>query len=283
MSVISVEQVGSFLGFNLPDESPQQKARLHALTIALQSDAAPTSLVSYDSSGIVALIGPLPSALAVAEELPDVAGCLILATQGGESGGTETREVAGRSVPIIYGQPKSVVGFLGKFSIVVGRDDGEVDLAKALDLSGGYLDIVLDLSREPMLAKREFCRPGISPRRATTRPLIRPASKSRNLQASLKSPGTCYTTQISVPTAHAALPVAGAVLKFVLQMPLSPMARKSNSSHICVMAWVRVLQLALPGRWLMPTRAVQIPSTVSVAPLPLTVKKLEQSPRVTFF
>ena len=47
MSVISVEQVGSFLGFNLPGESSQQKARLRALTIALQSDAAPTSLVSF--------------------------------------------------------------------------------------------------------------------------------------------------------------------------------------------------------------------------------------------
>ena len=121
MSVISVEQVGSFLGFDLPDESSQQRARLHALTIALQSDNTPTSLVSYNSSGIVALIGPLPSALAVAEELTDVPHCLILATQGGESGGTETRQVAGRSIPIIYGQPKNITGFLGKFSIVVGQ------------------------------------------------------------------------------------------------------------------------------------------------------------------
>jgi ferredoxin len=159
MSVISVEQVGSFLGFSLPDESSQQKARLRALTTALQSDATPTSLVSFNSSGIVALIGPLPSALAVVEELPDIPGCLILATQGGESGGTETREVAGRPVPIIYGQPKAVAGYLGKFSIVVAREDGEVDLAKALDLSGGYLDIVLDLSREPMLAN-EILPPG---------------------------------------------------------------------------------------------------------------------------
>ena len=187
MSAISVEQVGSFLGFDLPDETPQQIARLRALTIALQSDATPTSLVSYNSSGIVALVGPLPSALAVVEELTDVPGCLILATQGGESGGTETREVAGRPVPIIYGQPKTVTGFLGKFSIVVARDDGEVDLAKALDLPGGHLDVVLDLSREPML-ESEILPPGYFAPRGDSDALDQACQSIRELKGQFEKP-----------------------------------------------------------------------------------------------
>jgi ferredoxin len=187
MSAISVEQVGSFLGFDLPDDSPQQKARLRALTIALQSDATPTSLVSYNSSGIVALVGPLPSALAVVEELTDVPGCLILATQGGESGGTETRQVAGRPVPIIYGQPKTVSGFLGKFSIVVARDDGEVDLAKALDLPGGHLDVVLDLSREPML-ESEILPPGYFAPRGDSEALDQACQSIRGLKGQFEKP-----------------------------------------------------------------------------------------------
>lgn len=159
MSADEVRKAAEFLGFNLPGDSFLQQARLQALAAGLAGEVTPTSLVSFNSSGVLAIIGPLPSALGVAEELPDLEGCLVVATDGGEPGKTEVREVGGRSLPVVFGKPESVEGYLGQFSITLVRDGAEVDLAKAMQLPGGAVDIVLDLLREPLI-QSEILPPG---------------------------------------------------------------------------------------------------------------------------
>ncbi|HAF73945.1 MAG TPA: 4Fe-4S ferredoxin [Gammaproteobacteria bacterium] len=159
MSTDAAQKAAEFLGFNLPGESSLHQARLDALATGLAGEVTPTSLVSFSSSGVLAIIGPLPSALGVAEQLSDLEGCLIVATDGGEPGKTEVREVAGRSLPVVFGKPEAVEGFLGQFSITLVRDGAEVDLAKAMQLPGEAVDIVLDLLREPLI-QSEILPPG---------------------------------------------------------------------------------------------------------------------------
>ena len=159
MSAGAAERVADFLGFDLPNDSGVQQARLAALAAGLAGEATPTSLVSFSSSGVLAMVGPLPSALAVAEDLKEVDACLIVATDGGDPGKTEVREIGGRSIPIVYGKPTAIAGFLGKFEITIVRDDSEIDLAKAMELPGGAVDMVLDLLREPLLTA-ELLPPG---------------------------------------------------------------------------------------------------------------------------
>ncbi|MEE3286662.1 MAG: hypothetical protein VX249_00575, partial [Pseudomonadota bacterium] len=145
MSAAAAERVADFLGFELPNDSSVQQARLAALAAGLTGEATPTSLVSFNSSGVLAVVGPLPSALAVAEDLREVDACLIVATDGGDPGKTEIRDIGGRSIPIVYGKPTAIAGFLGKFEITIVRDESEIDLAKAMELPGGAVDVVLDL------------------------------------------------------------------------------------------------------------------------------------------
>lgn len=159
MSADAAQKAAEFLGFNLPDESSLQQARLQALGAGLAGEVTPTSLVSFSSGGVLAIIGPLPSALGVAQELPDLEACLVVATDGGEPGKTEVREVGGRSLPVVFGRPESIEGYLGQFSITLVRDGAEVDLAKAMQLPGGAVDMVLDLLREPLI-QSEILPPG---------------------------------------------------------------------------------------------------------------------------
>lgn len=151
MSADSLATVRDFLGVELPLGSALAEARAAALATGLKGDLTPTSLVSFSSTGVVALIGPLPSALETAEALGELPGCVVVATDGGTPGATETREVNGRSIPIVFGRPSAIEGFLGKFSITIAREGQEIDLAKSMALPSGYIDVVLDLSREPVL------------------------------------------------------------------------------------------------------------------------------------
>ena len=206
MSVFPVAQVAHFLGFDLPDASAIQSARLQALAAGIQGEVTPTSLISYSSTGLVALIGPLASALSVVEDFSDAPVCLILATEGGITGGTETRQVAGRAVPVIYGQPKAVSGFLGKFGIVVGREEGDIDLAQAMDLSGGYVDMVLDLRREPALTQ-EVLPPGYFAPRGDSLALDEACQSIRELTGQFEKPR--YVLYESDTCAHSARGILG--------------------------------------------------------------------------
>ena len=128
MSTQDSDAVQEFLGINLPHHSTISQARITALREGIRGDVAPTSLVSFSSSGIVALIGPLPSALQVAEGLDEISSCVIIATDGGEAGQTETRDINGRTAAIIFGRPTSISGYLGNFEITLSREEGDEEI-----------------------------------------------------------------------------------------------------------------------------------------------------------
>ena len=153
MSTQDSDAVQEFLGINLPHHSTISQARITALREGIRGDVAPTSLVSFSSSGIVALIGPLPSALQVAEGLDEISSCVIIATDGGEAGQTETRDINGRTAAIIFGRPTSISGYLGNFEITLSREEGDMGVAKSMGLADDAIDVVLDLSREPLLTQ----------------------------------------------------------------------------------------------------------------------------------
>ncbi|XXK23106.1 4Fe-4S binding protein [Arenicellales bacterium nBUS_48] len=153
MNTQDSDAVQEFLGINLPHHSEISQARMSALREGIRGDVAPTSLVSFSSSGIVALIGPLPSALQVAEGLDEISSCVIIATDGGKAGQTETRDINGRPVALIFGQPMALSGYLGNFEITLSREEGDIGVAKSMGLADDAIDVVLDLSRDPLLTQ----------------------------------------------------------------------------------------------------------------------------------
>ena len=153
-----------YLGFDLPGENQLAQARRTALLHGLKGSAEPTSLVSYTSGGLVLIIGPEPSALSVAESLVGSVTCFVLATDAIDNTsspptGYEKRQVAGQDVPVVFGKPKQIYGHLGNFEVIIERGQKEVELAKAMNLAGGGIDIVLDLARDPLL-RTELLPPG---------------------------------------------------------------------------------------------------------------------------
>ena len=148
--------IADYLGFGLPGESQLARARRAALFDALEDSTESISLVSYSSRGLVLIIGPEPSALLAAESLVGSMSCLILATTTSDnmsylSVGYEKRQVAGVELPVIPGKPKSIFGYLGNFEVIIDRGQREVGLAKVMNLAGRGIDIVLDLTRDPLL------------------------------------------------------------------------------------------------------------------------------------
>ena len=156
--------ISDHLGFGLSGEDQLAQARRAALLHGLKGSAEPTSLVSYTSAGLVLIIGPEPTTLLVAESLVRSVTCFVLATDIIDnmlfiSAGYEKRQVAGQDVPVIFGKPKKILGHLGNFEVIIERGQREVELAKVMNLAGGGIDIVLDLSRDPLLST-ELLPPG---------------------------------------------------------------------------------------------------------------------------
>ncbi len=156
--------VADYLGFELPSKTAPQRARLAALARGLEGSAEPTSLVSYNSTGLVLIIGAEPSALSVVEDIVGRVTCLILATGSAsmpESSGSgyTKHSVAGQEVPVLYGMPLQINGYLGSFRVLVQQKNREIELAKAMNLASGGIDIILDLGRNPVIG-RERVPPG---------------------------------------------------------------------------------------------------------------------------
>ncbi|SVB11713.1 uncharacterized protein METZ01_LOCUS164567 [marine metagenome] len=156
--------VADYLGLELPSKTAPQRARLAALARGLEGSAEPTSLVSYNSTGLVLIIGAEPSALSVVEDIVGRVTCLILATGSAsmpESSGSgyTKHSVAGQEVPVLYGMPLQINGYLGSFRVLVQQKNREIELAKAMNLASGGIDIILDLGRNPVIG-RERVPPG---------------------------------------------------------------------------------------------------------------------------
>ena len=137
---------------SLPATTVDGAARARALAQVRNATVAPTGLVSYASSGRLALIGPVAESSPVAERVGGVLESVIVAPPGDESGD-------GGGARVIRAEIVEVEGHLGAFTLR-GEGAGAPIVVAPSPLTGGKpFDIVIDLRPEPALA-HEILPPG---------------------------------------------------------------------------------------------------------------------------
>ena len=130
---------------NLPAATADGAARARALSEARNTAVAPTGLVSYVSSGRLALVGSMAESSAVAARIGDALETVIVAPPGDDSayGG------AGR---VIHADVTEVDGHLGAYTLRARSDGAPVVVAPSPLTGDKPFDIVIDLRPEPALA-----------------------------------------------------------------------------------------------------------------------------------
>jgi len=130
----------------LPSETPAGRARLAALAAIADVRVTPTSLISYRSRGHLLIIGPARYALEQAESLRDRLQCVVLATDA-----AATSPHPQGDVPVVRADRVTISGHLGAFSVSASRDGNAVDLGPHRGPGARGFDLVLDLSRPPLI------------------------------------------------------------------------------------------------------------------------------------
>lgn len=130
----------------LPSNGLAGKARARALASLGAIEAAPTSLVSYQSDGRLAIIGPEAEALQAARQLSGQLSVTVLVPGPG-------RPDPGSSdgIVIVRGGTPEVHGRLGRFAVNLATPEGAVALVEAAGLPVEFFDLVLDLGAKPLL------------------------------------------------------------------------------------------------------------------------------------
>lgn len=130
----------------LPSNGTAGKARATALASLGATEAVPTSLVTYQSHGRVAVIGPEDAALQAARTL---AGHLPVTVLVPGSGRPDPASTGG--IGVVRGGLPEVQGRLGRFTVNLATPEETVALAQAAGLETEYFDLVLDLSEPPLI------------------------------------------------------------------------------------------------------------------------------------
>ncbi|MDX1488801.1 MAG: hypothetical protein R3268_11410, partial [Acidiferrobacterales bacterium] len=133
------------------------QARQAALTATRMDHRRPASLVEYRSSGELLIIdqfrsiGDQDRALEVAKQLSEQLRCTVFIAGLAPTGATERvdRDLAAKGVKLAVGRMAGLDGHLGQFEAIIGTGDGEVNLARHLNLRRDHFDLVLDLSTPP--------------------------------------------------------------------------------------------------------------------------------------
>lgn len=155
--MLSAAELEQRLGCRLPDASADGRARNAALVADTWGGRTPTSLVSYDSAGSIAIIADGETGEALAARLGDTLACTLLIPRNDESDADGAEPAP--TVRIIRAALAGVSGYLGNFS-VRGRVDGEeIAIAPSLLTAHKPFDIVLDLGGPPQLS-HEILPPG---------------------------------------------------------------------------------------------------------------------------
>ena len=122
-------------------------ARTAALASLAAHRAVPTSLVGYQSSGRVAVVGPETRAIEVARALPaPLSGTVIAADE--TTAVSAPNDTGGVSPHIIRARAEAADGHLGAFRII--GPDGML-IAPSLLTAGQTFDLVLDLNDPPLI------------------------------------------------------------------------------------------------------------------------------------
>ena len=136
----------------LPASTSDGVARDRALAEARSASAVPTGLVTYASSGRLAVIGATAESLPVAERVGDALDAFLVAPPGDAGAGQG-------AAPVLHAAITAVEGHLGAFTLHAEGDDGPVVVAPSPLTGGKPFDIVIDLRTEPAL-EHEVLPPG---------------------------------------------------------------------------------------------------------------------------
>ena len=128
----------------LPATTVDGAARARALAQARAAPVDPTGLVSYVSSGRLALIGSMAESSPVAERIGDALETVIVAPPGDDSGD-------GGTARVIRADITEVEGHLGAFTLRAETGGAPVVVAPSPLTGDKPFDIVLDLRREPVV------------------------------------------------------------------------------------------------------------------------------------
>ena len=131
-------------------------ARSAACAAAASLECQPVAAVSYRSAGTLLIVGAKAEALAAAEQVKEGGSlaCTVLVPEQGQSGAAGSASTA-----FIRGTVTSLAGHLGQFRLQMASPAATAALQAATGKTEGHFDLVLDLSRPPLL-RSEIPPPG---------------------------------------------------------------------------------------------------------------------------
>ena len=165
---------------SLPATTADGAARARALAHARNATVAPTGLVSYASSGRLALIGPMAESSPVAERIGDALESVIVAPPGDESG-------VGSGARVIHAAIVEVEGHLGAFTLRAEGDGAPMVVAPSPLTGGKPFDLVIDLRPEPALV-HEILPPGYFAPRGDRTALEETIEQAKDLVGEFEKP-----------------------------------------------------------------------------------------------
>ena len=164
----------------LPATTADGAARLRALDEARNADAAPTGLVSYVSSGRLALIGSVAESSPVAERIGEALDAVIVAPPGDESGDRGAARVIRATIT-------EVEGHLGAFTLRAEGDGAPIVVAPSPLTGNKPFDVVIDLRSEPAV-EHEVLPPGYFAPRGDEAALAEAVEQAADLVGEFEKP-----------------------------------------------------------------------------------------------
>lgn len=138
---------------NLTAHGANGRARRAALDAAADVEVDATSLVDYRSAGYLLIIGQEVDGLSCADLLRDRLHCTVLAPEPHAGALPEEAQRARADqarVLLMHGEPQTIEGYLGRFTVAARTPDGrEINPAALVRSEPACFDLVLDLRRQP--------------------------------------------------------------------------------------------------------------------------------------
>jgi len=131
---------------DLPETTPDGKARTAALAELRFDDVTPTSVVEFISRGRCLVVGPEERAIAVARQAGEGVACTVVSP----APGTARMETVD-GVPVVRGGRLVVRGALGDFRVSLAGEATERNLGALLSPPVDRFDLVVDLGETPLL------------------------------------------------------------------------------------------------------------------------------------
>ena len=136
--------------FAFPALTANGQARAAALAAAAKVETRPTSLVAYESKGVLLIIGPEEKAVAAAVQLQARLHCTVLVSEPA----TRAKNAdLSDEVRVVHEKLVQLTGHLGQFAAIVSAPppQGGMNLLQKLATKRTHFDLVLDLTIPPIL------------------------------------------------------------------------------------------------------------------------------------